>query len=112
MTLNELSAEVARATGNGLGFIIKSATHPERKFRVCFKFASGKYGITRVAPVGDENVGKDYLVLGSEDRYDFVVPIGRIREVKAELGELAEQKALIDARMVELTGVLDGMAAG
>lgn len=111
MTLDQLSAEAGRATGNALGFIIKSAAHPDRKFRVCFKFASGKYGITRVAPA-DGEVGKDYLVSGAEDRYDFVIPLNRIREVKGELNELAEQKATIDARMLELTGVLEGLAVG
>lgn len=111
MTLDQLSAEAARATGNPLGFVIKSLTHPDRKFRVCFKFASGKYGITRVSP-NDENVGKDYLVLGTEDRYDFVIPVARVREVKAELSELSEQKGIIETRMSELNSVLEGLAIG
>lgn len=104
MTLDQLSTEASRATGNGLGFVIKSLAHPERKFRVCFKFASGKFGITRL------DTGADYLVGGDSDRYDFVIPVGRIREVKAELIELGEQKATIDARMTELTDVLEGLA--
>lgn len=112
MTLEQLSAEATRVTGNPLGFIIKSAAHPERKFRVCFKFASGKYGITRVAPAGDENVGKDYLVLGTEDRYDFVIPMGRIREVKTELSELTEQMVALETRIAELNDVLEGLAVG
>lgn len=112
MTLEQLSTEATRATGNALGFMIKSMAHPERKFRVCYKFASGKFGITRIAPAGDENVGKDYLVLGTEDRYEFVIPVARIREVKAELAELSEQKSVLETRIVELTGVLDGLAVG
>ena len=106
MTLEQLSVAAAAATGNPLGFVIKSLAHPDRKFRVCFKFASGKYGITRL------DTGTDYLVNGTEDRYDFVIPMNRIREVKAEIGELAGQKALIDARMVELNGVLEGLQVG
>lgn len=103
MTLEQLSTAAATATGNALGFVIKSLAHPDRKFRVGYKFASGKFGITRL------DNGKDFLVDGSEDRYDFVIPVGRIREVKAELANLSEQKSLIDIRMTELTTVLDGL---
>lgn len=106
MTLEQLSTEAARATGNALGFVIKSLAHPDRKFRVCFKFASGKYGITRL------DTGADYLVGGGEDRYDFVIAMNRIREVKLELGELSEQKAIIETKMAELNGVLEGLAVG
>lgn len=103
MNLEQLSTEAGRVTGNALGFVIKSLAHPERKFRVCYKLASGKYAITRL------DSGKDFLVDGSEDRYDFVIPIARIRDIKAELVELTDQKAVIDVRMTELTGVLEGL---
>lgn len=103
MTLEQLSTEATRATGNGLGFVIKSLAHPDRKFRVGFKFASGKYGITRL------DTGKDFLVDGAEDRYDFVIPLNRINDAMTELSELADQRAVIDARMTELTGILDGV---
>lgn len=103
MTLEQLSGEALRVTGNALGFVIRSQAHPDRKFRVCYKFASGKYGITRL------DNGKDFLVDGGEDRYDFVIPIGRIREVKAEKAELLEQMETIQARLGELDGVMDGL---
>lgn len=109
MTLEQLSANAFRATGNGLGFVIKSLAHPDRKFRVCYKMGSGKYAITRVAPAGDDNIGKDYLVSGSEDRYDFAVPVGRLAEIREELAELGEQKGAIEVRMTELTTVLEGL---
>lgn len=102
MTLEQLSTEVANTTGNPLGFVIKSQA-TGRKFRVCYKLASGKFAITRL------DDGKDYLVNGTENRYDFDVPIARIREAKAELAELIEQKAVLDARMTELNGVLEGV---
>lgn len=105
MTLLELSAEAMRATGSGLGFVIKSLAHPERKFRVCYQFTSGKFGITRL------DTGKDYIVEGATDRYDFVIPVGRIREVKAALVELTEQKLVIEARLVELGIEMDGLTA-
>lgn len=96
MTLEQLSTEAGRATGNVLGFVIKSLAHPDRRFRVCYKFASGKFGITRL------DTGSDYLVGGDSDRYDFVIPVARIIEVKAEMAE-------ITARLAELDGMLGGL---
>lgn len=98
MTLEQLSLEAGRATGNVLGFVIKSLAHPERKFRVCYKFASGKFGITRL------DTGADYLVGGDSDRYDFVIPVARIIEVKAEMAGLT-------ARLAELDAVMGGLTA-
>lgn len=105
MNLEQLSTEALNATGSGLGFVIKSLAHPDRKFRVAYKMPSGKFAITRL------DNGRDFFVDGSEDRYEFVIPVARIREVKATLVELSEQKATIDARMTELTSILDGLNA-
>ena len=103
MTLKELSTEAARVTGSGLGFVVKSLKHPERKFLVGFEFKSGKYGITRL------DTGDDYIVEGGSDRYEFAVNMARLREVKMEMTELNDQKTLIETRLAELTGELDGV---
>lgn len=102
MTLNELAVEHTKLMGIGLGFVIKSL-ETGNKFTVAHKFVSGKFGISRL------DTGKDYIVEGDSDRYDFVVGLGTIKEAKVELAELAEQKATIEARMGTLTGVLNGI---
>lgn len=106
MTLEQLSVEALRVTGNALGFVVKSLAHPERKFKVCFKFASGKFGITRL------DTGVDYIVEGGSDRYDFAIAMARIRELKTEIGELTEQQTVIATRLGALTGELEGMGLG
>ncbi len=100
MTLKELSvASVGMGLG-AVGFVIKSLAHPERKFKVEAMLGNGKFAITRI------DTGANYFVLGTEDRYEFAVTVARIREVKAEIGELTEQAATIAARLTELKGEL------
>lgn len=100
MNLDTLSAEYGRATGKTVGFVIKSLAHPERKFKVEAKLTSGQYGITRL------DTGKSYLVLGTEDRYSFVIPMTRVTEVKAEIVELSEQATTIAERLTTLKAEL------
>jgi hypothetical protein len=109
MNLNNLSNTVSSATGSGLGFVIKSLAHPERRYRVCFKFRSGLYGITRI----DSGAGakKDFIVSGLEDRYDFAIPMNRVREVYSERTELLDQKATIESRILELDAIIDGVGS-
>lgn len=96
MNLNTLSEESGRTTGSIAGFVIKSLAHPDRRFRVEAKLSNGKFAITRL------DTGASYFVLGSEDRYEFAMPMTRIREVKQEIAELDEQAATIAARLSEL----------
>lgn len=93
MTLNDLSAEAGRVLGSTVGFMIKSLAHPDRKFKVEALLTSGKFAITRL------DTGASYLVAGTEDRYDFSISMARVREVKAEIGELSEQVETINARL-------------
>ncbi len=108
MNLNMLSKTVLGATGSGLGFVIKSLKNPERHYRVCFKFPTGMYGITRIDLGVKVGAKKDFIVSGIEDRYDFVIPMSRVKEVFSEKTELLDQKSVIDARLIELDSILDG----
>lgn len=107
MNLKTLSNTVKEATGEGMGFVIKSLTHTDRRYRVCYKLPSGQFVITRI----DSGAGakKDFIVSGSEDRYDFVVPMSRIEEVYGERAELLDQKATIDERIANLNAILEGV---
>ena|ERR1700676_1957211 len=96
MNLNQLSTESNRVTGSFTGFIIKSLAHPDRKFRVESKLSTGKFAITRL------DTNSSYLVLGTEDRYEFAIPMGRILEVKTQVAELEEQAASIATRLITL----------
>lgn len=109
MNLNKLSQTVLAATGTGLGFVIKSLEHPERKYRVCFKFPSGQFGITRLDSGIKAGAKKDFIVDGSADRYDFVIPMSRVKEVYSERTELMEQQTTINARIAELDAIVDGV---
>jgi hypothetical protein len=106
MNLNQLSEQNTGLMGVAVGFVIKSLAHPERKFMVEAKLGGGKYAITRL------DTGASYFVLGTEDRYEFAITAARIREVKAEIGELTEQAGVIAARLLELNGELGVVAAG
>lgn len=100
MTLTQLATEFAAATGStGLGFIIKS-TESGNKFTVDYKFASGKFAITRL------DNGKNFVVDGSLERYELASTIGSIREMVAEVAELKEQKTVIEGRLATLTSEL------
>lgn len=105
MNLNELSAAAAGVLGAGVGFVVKSIAHPERKFRVCFKMpGSGKYAITRL------DSGEDFLVTGDADRYDFVVPVARVRTLKADKDQLLIEKATIETRIADIDSAMQGIA--
>jgi hypothetical protein len=94
MNLIDLSSTYMGETGNPVGFVVKSLSHPDRRYKVEFFLAdSGKFAITRLG------TGEGYLVKGSEDRYEFAVSMARIREIKAEIGELTEQTAVINDRL-------------
>lgn len=105
MNLIDLSAEYGRVAGTTLGFTVKSLAHPERKFKVEALLGNGKYAITRL----DTNAS--YFVAGTEDRYDFVVSMARVRALKAEIVELSEQAATINARLGVLTTELGSLGA-
>ncbi len=90
----DLSNTHAIETGSPLGFVVKSLSHPDRKYKVEYFLAdSGKYAITRLG------TGEGYLVKGTEDRYEFAVSMARIREVKAEIAELGDQAGVITERL-------------
>jgi len=106
MTLNELSASAATVLGNKFGFVIKSLAHPERKFRVGYKMdGSGQYAITRL------DTGEDMFVKGDADRYDFVVPVARVRTLKADKDEITAQIATLQTRLTEIDNAINGLIA-
>lgn len=105
MNLNTLSGQYGELAGKTVGFVIKSLAHPDRKFKVEAKLGNGKFAITRL------DTGDSYLVMGTEDRYEFAITMARIREVKAEIVELEEQSATIAARLVTLNGELGAVGA-
>lgn len=104
MKLNELSATAETVLGSGIGFIVKSLAHPDRKYRVCYKMAgSGKFAITRL------DSGEDFLVTGDADRYDFVVPVARIRQLKTDKEALLVDLGTIQARIAEIDNAMGGL---
>lgn len=109
MNLKELSTQSLALGLGAVGFVIKSLAHPDRKFKVEALLGNGKFAITRI------DTGANYFVSGTEDRYEFAVTMARIRELKEEKTELAEQAATIAARIVELDvelGAVGGAVAG
>lgn len=105
MKLNELADAAAGVLGAGSGFIFKSLVHPERKFRACYKMpGSGKWAITRL------DTGLDSLVDGDADRYDFVVPVARVRTLIADKNELLAQKVTIETRIADIDSAMQGLA--
>ncbi len=93
MDLNSLSSAALTATGSGVGFVIKSLAHPERKFVVEAKLSNGKFAIVRL------DTGASYMVLGTEYRYDFAMTFARISEIKAEISELTARIAELGATL-------------
>lgn len=107
MKLNELSATAETVLGSGIGFVVKSLAHPDRKYRVCYKMAgSGKFAITRL------DTGEDFLVTGDADRYDFVVPVARVRTLKADKDSLLVDLATINGRIAEIDNAINGLTGG
>jgi hypothetical protein len=100
MNLIELSAEAGRVTGKGLGFVVKSIAHPERKYKVEALLGNGEFVITRL---GDG--GKSYFVGGDQDRYDFSIPMARVSDLIAEKATLTERLSVVTSELSTLGAV-------
>lgn len=103
MTLTALVAEFAAVTGGtGFGLVIKS-TETGNKFTVDYKLPTGKFVITRT------DNGKSFIVEGNLVRYESVMSIGLVGEMRAEVIELEEQKGIIEGRLATLKSELSAV---